>query len=278
LLVSLGAKGVVECELVSSGEKWGRGPKKDVHSSNRARLDSPAFHLVQALNTLVTADGDPAIDHFPDAARGPSAPEKAMRDTAGARIDEATAKRLLSTDHWAHDLPWRASLERFLFTPTVNIEGLVAGYTGPGGKTVLPHRAVAKLDLRLVPDMTFDHSVAALKAHLAQRGCGNIETTPSGAYVPTDPPADAPLIRSQMAVYRRGGFDPILWPRNAGSYPGYVFPGEPLKLPAGHFGLGHGSGAHAPDEYYVIESANKKVQGFDGTVLSFVEYLYEVAK
>ena len=57
--VSLGAKGVVELELVSSGEKWGRGPKKDVHSSNRARLDSPAFHLVQALATLVTPTAIP---------------------------------------------------------------------------------------------------------------------------------------------------------------------------------------------------------------------------
>jgi hypothetical protein len=54
--------------------------------------------------------------------------------------------------------------------------------------------------------------------------------------------------------------------------------GEPLKLAAGHFGLGHGSGAHAPDEYYVIESANPKIQGFDGAVMSFVEYLYELAK
>jgi hypothetical protein len=45
-----------------------------------------------------------------------------------------------------------------------------------------------------------------------------------------------------------------------------------------HFGLGHGSGAHAPDEYYIIESANPKIQGFDGAVMSFVEYLYELAK
>jgi len=275
--VSLGAKGVVELELVSSGEKWGRGPKKDVHSSNRARLDSPAFHLVQALATLVNADGDPAIDNFAVGIRPPTAAQKQMLDTAAARLDEATAKRLLSADHWAHDLPWRASLERFLFTPTVNIEGLVAGYTGPGGKTVLPHRAVAKLDLRLVPDMTYDHSVAALKAHLAKRGFGDVEVNPSGGYDPTDTPADAPLIRSQMAVYRRGGLDPILWPRNAGSYPGYVFTGEPLKLPAGHFGLGHGSGAHAPDEYFVIESSNPKVMGFDGAVRSFVDYLYELA-
>ena len=90
--------------------------------------------------------------------------------------------------------------------------------------------------------------------------------------------ASAPLIQSQVTVLKRSGIDPVLWPRNAGSYPGYVFTGEPLKLASGHFGLGHGSGAHAPDEYYVIESTNDNVQGFDGAVLSFVEYLYELGK
>jgi acetylornithine deacetylase/succinyl-diaminopimelate desuccinylase-like protein len=63
--ITLGAKGVVELELISSGEKWGRGPRKDVHSSNKARLDSPAWHLVEALVTLVSPDGnDPAIEGF----------------------------------------------------------------------------------------------------------------------------------------------------------------------------------------------------------------------
>ena len=275
--VSLGAKGVVELELVSSGEKWGRGPKKDVHSSNRARLDSPAFHLVQALATLVDADGDPAIEGFAAAVRRPSAAQAAMLDEAARRMSEKTAKGMLSADRWAHDEAWRASLERFLFTPTVNIEGLVAGYTGPGGKTVLPHRAVAKLDLRLVPDMTFDGAVAALKAHLAKHGFGDIEVNPSGGYDPTTTDAEASVIRAAMSVYRRAKLDPILWPRNAGSYPGYVFTSEPLKLPAGHFGLGHGSGAHAPDEYLVIESSNPKVSGWDGAVRSFVDYLYELA-
>ncbi|HET6898241.1 MAG TPA: M20/M25/M40 family metallo-hydrolase, partial [Vicinamibacteria bacterium] len=122
--VSLGAKGVVELELVSSGEKWGRGPKKDVHSSNRARLDSPSFHLVQALATLVNADGDPAIEGFAAAAKPPDAAQKAMLDAYAARVAEATAKRSLSADRWAHGEAWRASLERFFFTPTVNIEGL----------------------------------------------------------------------------------------------------------------------------------------------------------
>src|SRR5213080_3939869 len=64
--VSLGAKGVVELELVSSGEKWGRGPAKDIHSSLKAMVDSPAWHLVKALDTLVSADGNTiTIDNYP---------------------------------------------------------------------------------------------------------------------------------------------------------------------------------------------------------------------
>src|SRR5881628_2511796 len=87
--VSLGAKGIVECELTSSGERWGRGPRKDIHSSNKARVDSPAWHLVQALNTLVTSDGnDPAIDGLADKARPVSAAEKAMIANAARRLDE----------------------------------------------------------------------------------------------------------------------------------------------------------------------------------------------
>jgi acetylornithine deacetylase/succinyl-diaminopimelate desuccinylase-like protein len=99
----------------------------------------------------------------------------------------------------------------------------------------------------------------------------------SGGYDPNSTSADTPLIQAQYAVYKRSSIDPITLPRAAGSWPGYVFTGEPLKLAAGHFGLGHGSGAHAPDEYYVIESTNPKVQGIDGAVRSYVEYLYELA-
>ncbi len=86
------------------------------------------------------------------------------------------------------------------------------------------------------------------------------------------------MIQSQIAVLKHAGIDPVLWPRNAGSYPGYVFTNAPLSLAAGHFGLGHGSGAHAPDEYYVIESSTPNVQGYDGAVMSFVEYLYELGR
>ena len=275
--ISLGAKGVIELEMTSSGELWRRGPKKDVHSSNKARLDSPAWHLVQSLNTLVSADGEPAIDGFADKARPISAAEKKMIAEAAQRMDEAQAKKLLGVEHWIKNVSWREALELLVSQPTVNIEGLVGGYTGPGGKTILPHKAVAKLDLRLVPDMKATEALAALKAHLAKRGFGDIEVRMTGGYDPTGTPADAALIRAQFGVYKGAGVETVLWPRNAGSWPGFVFTGEPLRLAAGHFGLGHGGGAHAPDEYYVIESANPKVKGFDGAALSFAEYLFALA-
>jgi acetylornithine deacetylase/succinyl-diaminopimelate desuccinylase-like protein len=276
--VSLGAKGVVELELVSSGEKWGRGPGKDIHSSLKAMVDSPSWHLIKALDTLVSEDGNTiTIDNYPKP-RPLSAEERAMVDEAAKRRSEEIEKKQLSVAHWIDDLPWVQANERLLSQPTVNIEGLVGGYTGPGGKTILPHRAAAKLDLRLVPDMHKDDAVAALKAHLAAHGFGDIEVNVTGGYDPTSTPASSRLIQAQISLLKRAGIDPVMWLRNAGSYPGYVFTGEPLKLASGHFGLGHGSGAHAPDEYYVIESTNPKVEGFDGAAMSFVRYLYELAK
>ena len=276
--INLGAKGVVELELVSSGEKWGRGPKLDVHSSLEAQLDSPAWHLVQALNTLVQADGHtPAVEGFFDKVRPLSPALRKILEDAIPKRDEAATKKTLGVERWFSDESWHDSLVRLVSQPTINIEGLVGGYTGPGGKTILPHRAVAKIDMRLVPDMTAKGTLELLKAHLAKRGFGDIEVNMSGGYDPTETAPDSKLIQAQIATYKTLGIEPLLWPRLAGSWPGVTFTGAPLNLPAGQFGLGHGAGAHAPDEYWLIESANPKVAGMDGAVRSYVEFFYACA-
>ena len=276
--VNLGAKGIVELELVSTGEKWGRGPKKDVHSSLAAQIDSPAWHLVQALNTLVEADGHtPAVEGFFDKVR-PLSPElRKILDESIPKRSEAVAKKGLGVERWYKNEAWHDSLVRLVSQPTINIQGLVGGYTGPGGKTILPHRALAKIDMRLVPDMTATGTLDLLKAHLAKHGFGDIEVNMSGGYDPTETPADSKLVTSMVAAYRKAGVEPLLWPRLAGSWPGVTFTGPPLKLPAGQFGLGHGGGAHAPDEYWVIEAADPKIAGMDGAVRSFVDLFYALA-
>jgi acetylornithine deacetylase/succinyl-diaminopimelate desuccinylase-like protein len=276
--VAAGAKGVVELELVSSGEKWGRGPKKDIHSSLEAQVDSPSWHLVQALNTLVEKDGHtPAVEGFFEKVKPLSDVQKKMVLAYAAAVPEATMKSEFGVDHWIHDLNWQDSLLRLFSQPTINIEGLVGGYTGPGGKTVLPHRAVAKIDMRLVPDMTAADTLAKVKAHLAKRGFGDIEVNMSGGYDPTQTDPDSKFFKAVLTTFSKLGSPPLVVPRNPGSWPGYRFTAPPLSLAAGDFGLGHGTGAHAPDEYYLVDSKNPAIKGLDGATASFVEFLYAIA-
>jgi acetylornithine deacetylase/succinyl-diaminopimelate desuccinylase-like protein len=248
--VAAGAKGVVELELVSSGETWGRGPKKDIHSSLEAQVDSPSWHLVQALNTLVEKDGHtPAVEGFFEKVKPLSDAQKKMVLAYAKAVPEST----------------------------INIEGLVGGYTGPGGKTVLPHKAVAKIDMRLVPDMTAADTLDKVKAHLAKHGFGDIQVNMSGGYDPTQTDPDSKFFKAVLATFSKLGSPPLVVPRSPGSWPGYRFTSPPLSLPAGDFGLGHGTGAHAPDEYYLVDSKNPAIKGLDGATASFVEFLYAIA-
>ncbi len=114
-------------------------------------------------------------------------------------------KQTLGVQNWVHDANWVDSLMLLESRPTINIEGLVAGYTGPGGKTVLPHRAVAKIDMRLVPDMTAADTLAKLKAHLAKHWIRDIEVNMSGGYDPTQTDPDSKLIQDTAGDVPQAG-------------------------------------------------------------------------
>jgi len=277
-VVELGAKGIVELELVASGEKWGRGPKKDVHSSMKAAVDSPAWRLVQALQILVTPDGNtPAIEGWFENVRKLSEREKALIRDAVKTTDEARMKADLGITHWIDDLPLDEAMIRLMQEPTVNIEGLVAGYTGPGGKTILPGRAVAKLDLRLVPNQTRAEAMKKLRAHLDKHGFADVEMNVSGGYDPTETDENSRLIRAEVATYKTLGVRPNLNVRLAGSWPGGTFTQPPVSVPVGRFGLGTGGNAHAPDEYFLIDSTNPRVAGLVDATMGYVEFLYTFA-
>lgn len=277
--ITLGAKGAVEFQLIVGGETSDKYPKTDIHSSNHARVESPAWRLVKALDTLVGDDGHtPAIDGWFENVQPLTPRQKELIAERVAATSEAEVKKQLGVGRWINDEDYQTSSERFLSQPTVNIQGLISGYTGPGGKTVLPGRAEAKLEFRLVPNMTKDEAVSKLKAHLARRGFDDVKVVVSGGYGPNQTDENTAFIQAQKRVFDRAGIKYTLSPRNAGSWPGVVFNGPPLNLPTGQFGIGRGSGAHAPDEWFLIRSTNPKVAGIDEATMMFVDYLYEVAK
>jgi acetylornithine deacetylase/succinyl-diaminopimelate desuccinylase-like protein len=278
LTISLGAKGIIECELIASGERWGRGPSQDIHSGMKASVDSPVWRLVEALSTLVKDGGNtPAIDGWYEHYRPLTERQRALLAQLEAVNSEADVKAALGIKRWIDDMPYVEAMQRLASEPTVNIEGLVAGYTGPGGKTILPARATAKLDFRIVPDMTAADCIAKLRAHLDKRGFSDIEIKVGGSYDPTETAETSTLVRAEKAFLERRGIPYTISPRIAGSYPGYIYTGAPLRKPFNQFGLGFGGKAHAPDEFYLIESNNPKVAGLREATMGYVEFLYALA-
>ena len=277
--ITLGAKGAIEFQLVVGGETSDKYPRTDIHSSNHARIESPAWRLVKALDTLVADDGyTPAIDGWFENVRPLTPRQKQLIAEGAERNPEEEVKQLLGVGRWINDEAYIPSLERLVGQPTVNIQGLVSGYMGPGGKTVLPGRAEAKLEFRLVPAMTKDEAVSKLKAHLAKRGFDDVQVTVSGGYGPNETDEDSTLIRAQKVLFERAGISYSIVPRSAGSWPGVIFNGAPLNLPASQFGLSRGGGAHAPNEWFLIDSSNPAVNGIDEATMAYVDYLYVIAE
>ena len=155
-----------------------------------------------------------------------------------AKTSEATVKQVLGVKHWVHDKNWVDSLMLLESRPTINIEGLVGGYTGPGGKTVLPHKAVAKIDMRLVPDMTAADTLGQAAGASGQARIRRHRSQHERRLRPDANRSGQQTDQTQLATYRKLGVDPQLWPRSAGSWPGYVFTGRAVENAGRAFRIG----------------------------------------
>ena len=238
----LGRRGLLAVELTA------RTLTADAHSGGAHVLPNAAWRLVRALATLKDSSDHILIPGFYDRAKPASAldlalieamndPEPALREAYGPR-------------EFVNGLRGR-DLLRALFNPTCTIDGLTAGYQGPGFKTVIPAMASAKLDIRLVPDQDPDEIFGLLQAHFAAQGFGDVAVARLGAMWPDKASADDPLVQltrdTAEAVYQQ----PYeLRPLAGGSSPVYAFAGPLGGIPVISAGVGYGHNrTHAPDEH-----------------------------
>jgi acetylornithine deacetylase/succinyl-diaminopimelate desuccinylase-like protein len=279
VLIWPGTKGLLYVEIEASGERWGRGPRAyDIHASQKAIVDNPAWRLLSALTTLVADDGKTVtVDGFYDNVRPPTAAEEAAVEKLAETFSLEPFRQLWQVDAFLEEETTLGLLRRYFFTPTLNLDGIWGGYIGPGSKTVLPHRATAKLDARLVPNQGRDEILAKLRAHLDVRGYDDLDVRlmGGGEWAQTSP--DAPLVLAAVAGLREMGVEPEVWPRNVGFFPAYLFNRPPLNLPFCVAGLGHGGRAHSPDEYFVLDG-NERVSGLAGCEKSYAALLFNYAE
>jgi acetylornithine deacetylase/succinyl-diaminopimelate desuccinylase-like protein len=240
----LGRRGILSVELAV------QTLSRDAHSGAAHILPNAAWRLLGALNTL-KADGQGdriRIAGFYDRAKPPDAGDLAI--IAAMNDPEPELREQFGVREFVGGRRGR-DLEAALFNPTANIGGITAGYQGPGFKTVIPARASAKLDFRLVPDQDPEDIFEKLKAHLAGEGYGDVSVTWLGAMWPYKAPATDPLVeltrRTAEAVYQQ----PYeLRPMAGGSSPVYAFAGPLGGIPVVSAGVGNDRNrTHAPDEH-----------------------------
>lgn len=277
--LSLGYKGIVYMELECSGKRWGRGPQEyDIHSSTKAVTDSPAWRLMQALSSMTSPDGNTIlVDGYYDKVAAPSEDDLELVEQLVRDFDDSVWKEMFKVPRWIGDESGRDFLLRYLYSTTLNIDGIWGGYTGPGTKTVLPHNVTCKMDTRLVPNQDSSNIVPLIRAHLDKHGYRDIEIRQLAGYEWSKTSVRDPVVQAVLSVYQKYGISTTVWPHMGGSAPMYLYTRPPVSIPICTAGIGHGGRAHSPDEYYVIDG-NDKVAGLVQAEKSFVDILYAFAE
>ena len=260
--IMLGAKGILAVDL--QVQALGR----DLHSANAAIAESATWRLIWALNSLKGPDERICIPGFYDDVRPPDKRDRTM--LAKWDYDEAGELGEFGADGFLLGLRGEALKERLLFQPTCNVCGFNAGYGGPGIKTVLPARAAAKLDFRLVPDQDPYDILEKLRAHLDGGGFEDVEIVVEGPEFPARTDPDDPLVDAVVRAARRiYDGEPVVKPLMAGTGPMYELC-QRWGLPAVGAGVGHSaSRSHSPNENICLEDLR---QGIKHIALLMEEY------
>lgn len=245
---------------------------QDVHSGTGGSIfPNAAWRLVWALNSLKGPDERIRMPGFYDPVRPPSDRDRELMSALPEIAGEFKSR--YGIDHFLKGLEGGVELRLAeVFEPTCTICGMTSGYQGPGSKTVLPARASAKVDFRLVPDQTPEQVLEQLRRHLDAEGFEDIKIDFLGGEPPARTDPDDPFInlvvRTSGPVY---GQPMQIVPMVGGSGPSHPFI-HYLHLPIATAGAGHpGSQAHAPNENIRVDLYLKHARHMARILTEFAE-------
>lgn len=243
--IEFGPRGIVSFELRV------RHANQDFHSGNWGNVaPNPIWTLVHLLATMKDADGRVLIEGFYDNVLPPSPLEQQALDSLPLDLPGLMAKTEMSRLDEPQDRPF---FDRLSTWPTFTVNGFHSGYGGPGSKTVLPHEAFAKCDIRLVSEQGVEEIFTKVEAHVA-RHAPEVQVIRRGGMLPSRTPLDSPFTGPlQKAIRAAWGEEPLLIPPMGGSLPDYVW----TKILGVHSFIipyaNHDEANHAPNENLEVE-------------------------
>ena len=236
---------------------------KDAHSGSAHVLPSGAWRLLKALSSIKDDKGRILIPGFYDQVRQPNESEKqALRDKVDPELEEKILAMYGIDSFLGNKRGYEFELE--VFEPTANIAGFLSGYTGEGVKTVLPAKAMAKMDFRLVPEQNPDDILEKLKNHLKTQGFDDVQVKKLGGAEPVVAPIDGAFIQRLKKICTDfTGQEPEINPLVGGTLPLL----EAMKKNVGLIGASisgnpvyFGSGAHAPNEHIRLKDIPRAIE------------------
>ena len=291
------SEGLMYVELTTSGSAWGRGPTvSDIHGIFKRSVDSPAWRHILMLGTLIGKDGNtPAIAGFNEHIK-PIAPDadKRMREAA-SKTDLKKMANNIGVARFISDDPYTV-LKMSSFGTAFNIDGIWGGNMYAGGSgAILPNKITSKHSIRYIPDMTSADILKKIRAHLDSHGYKDVQLKLIGDQPWSTMDFDTDVAHSVEQMFTKFGipWSPPLSKTNtmsatdtngAGAWPGYLFTNGkqgdsdtiPISLPIAGGSAGYGGRAHAANEYWLIEGADK-IYGMAGAEKSIVDELYNFA-
>lgn len=269
--VRLGLKGMLYVELQAEGANT------DLHSSNAAIIKNPAWRLVWALSTLKDVNERVNIKGFYDNVEPPNELEEKILENM--LFHEDHLKESLELDGFLLNLKGIDLKRKLIFQPTCTICGIVSGYTGEGSKTVLPSKAKAKIDFRLVPGQDPSEILRLLRKHLDDHGFEDIKILEISAKKaaktnPNDPLAQV-VIKEAEKFY---GKKPQVLSMTPGTGPMYKL-AKQYDIPAVSFGVGYeNSKIHAPNENIRVTDYIEGIKFVCKVMKEFSEFEYNKEK
>jgi acetylornithine deacetylase/succinyl-diaminopimelate desuccinylase-like protein len=270
-VIALGMKGCVYFDLIADSTPTGGPMDSEIHSSEAVWVESPVWRLVHAITSLVDENQRPVVDGLWDNVLPPSKDDLQLIEKLAKKFDPKDYAGTMGLKNLKAKGTPEELLRKYCFEPSVNIDGLLAGFTEDGTKTVLPPKAMAKIDIRIVPGMTIEDTRKKVMEHLKKRGFREIKMRNYIDYPWSKVSVREDSIKASIEAMKYHGKEPEVWPMTAGSAPFYLFD-QYLKVPYGGAGLGQGGKAHAPNEYAVVKGMKDLEKSVVTTLWKYAEF------
>ena len=258
-VVFLRLKGVMTLKLRCRGGDWGGPRGAEMHGAHSTWVANPAHRLAAALASMKTPDDyDVAIEGFYEGRVPPTPGDEELVRKLLARIKPERLHADLNIARFKQD-SLEAAIRAKCFQSEFNVAGLKSGYVSETGhKVIVPHEALAALDMRPLDGMTVEGMIGAIRRHLDRHGYPDVSVELMNGYVGGGSPPEDWAVKAMLATYADCDIDPEVWPRESLAIAAKLF----TDLGMSWIGTvpGHANRRHSANEYIQVAGYRKAIE------------------